>query len=65
MHLCKPTYQAQAWSAHTNKRVRRTFKTLTAARTGRQEAAVALRRREMNVSNRSGEAAGWPRRAQA
>ena len=46
---CKPTFQAQAWSAHDNKPVRKTFKTLAAARVWRQEASVALRRREMNA----------------
>ena len=46
---CKPSYQAQAWSAHDNKPVRKTFKSLGAARAWRQEAAVALRRREMNA----------------
>lgn len=46
---CKPTYQAQAWSAHDKKPVRKTFKTLAAARTWRQDAIVALRRREMNA----------------
>ena len=46
---CKPTFQAQAWSARDKKPVRKTFKTLAAARVWRQEAAVALRRREMNA----------------
>jgi integrase len=46
---CRPTYQAQAWSARDRKPVRRTFSTLSAARAWRQEAQVDLRRRRMNA----------------
>ena len=46
---CRPTYQAQAWSARDRKPVRRTFSTLGAARAWRQEAQVDLRRRRMNA----------------
>jgi integrase len=49
---CTPTYQAQAWSAAERKPVRKTFPTLSAARAWRQEAQVALRRREMNAPSR-------------
>ena len=40
---CNPTYQAQIWSARDGKRLSRTFPTLAAARTWRQDAHVALR----------------------
>ncbi len=46
---CAPTLQAQAWSARDKKPVRRTFRSLAAARRWRQEAQVALRRRELNT----------------
>ena len=42
---CRPTYQASAWSARENKRLRRTFPTLAAARAWRQDAQVAIRAR--------------------
>jgi integrase len=41
---CRPTYQAQAWSARANKPLRKTFKTLAEARAWRQEAQVGLRK---------------------
>ena len=46
---CKPTYQAHVWSARDGKRVRKTFRTLSEARTWRQETQVALRRRTMKA----------------
>ena len=46
---CRPSYQAQAWSARGGKPVRRTFPTLSEARAWRQEAQVDLRRRRMNA----------------
>ena len=44
---CDPSYQAQVWSASNGKRLSRTFPTLAAARTWRQDALVALRRRTL------------------
>ncbi len=41
---CKPTYQANVWSARESKRLYRTFPTLAEARTWRSEAQVALHR---------------------
>ena len=41
---CSPTYQAQVWSSRDRKRVTKTFPSLAAAKSWRQDAAVALRR---------------------
>lgn len=40
---CKPAYQANVWSRRDNKRIRKTFPTLSAAKAWRSEALVALR----------------------
>src|SRR4051794_22282188 len=40
---CKPTYQAQVWSAVDGKRITRTFPTHAAAKSWRQDAVVGLR----------------------
>lgn len=41
---CKPAYQASVWSAREQKRLRKTFATLAAARAWRAEAQTAIRR---------------------
>jgi integrase len=41
---CKPAYQASVWSAREQKRMRKTFSTLAAARAWRAEAQTAIRR---------------------
>jgi integrase len=41
---CKPTYQAHVFDKRSNKRLRKTFDTKTAAKLWRQDAIVALRR---------------------
>jgi integrase len=41
---CKPAYQASVWSASEQKRLRKTFPTLAAARAWRAEAQTAVRR---------------------
>lgn len=46
---CRPTFQAQAWSAADRKPIRKTFPTLAAARAWRQETKVALRRRQLSA----------------
>lgn len=46
---CRPSYQAQVWSAHDSKPLRRTFPTLAAARAWRRTAAVDLGRRRINA----------------
>lgn len=46
---CKPTYQAQAWSALDRKPLRKTFPTLAAARAWRQTAAVDLARQQISA----------------
>jgi integrase len=40
---CSPTWQAQVWDARADKRITRSFATVTAARQWRQDAASALR----------------------
>jgi integrase len=39
---CKPTYQAHVWSRREEKRIRKTFPTLAAARAWRHDAIVSL-----------------------
>lgn len=46
---CRPSFQAQAWSARDRKPVRKTFPTLAQAKAWRQEAQVALRRGTLNA----------------
>ena len=41
---CRPTYQANVWSARERKRIFRTFPTLAAAKAWRGDAQVALRK---------------------
>jgi integrase len=47
---CDPNYQAQVWSARDDKRLSRSFPTLAAARTWRQDAVVALRQGKIRPS---------------
>jgi integrase len=47
---CAPTYQAQVWSARDGRRLSRSFPTLAAARTWRQDALVALRQGKIRPS---------------
>jgi len=49
---CKPRYQAHVWSAREQKRIRKTFPTLGAARAWRHDALVALRRGTMKAPTR-------------
>jgi integrase len=44
---CKPAYQASVWSARDQKRLRKTFPTLAAARAWRAEAQTAIHRGTM------------------
>lgn len=46
---CRPTYQANVWSARDEKRLRKTFPTLAAARAWRAEAQTAIRRGKMRA----------------
>ncbi|MEJ7790987.1 MAG: tyrosine-type recombinase/integrase [Gaiellaceae bacterium] len=46
---CKPAYQASVWSAREQKRLRKTFSTLAAARAWRAEAQTAIRRGTMRA----------------
>ena len=47
---CKPAYQASVWGAREEKRLRKTFSTLAAARAWRAEAQTAIRRGTMRAS---------------
>jgi integrase len=65
---CKPSYQAQVWSARDEKPIRKTFATLADARAWRSESQVALRKRTMRAPSetRLREAAdAWLRAAEA
>jgi integrase len=46
---CRPTYQASAWSAREEKRLRKTFPTLAAARAWRAEAQTAIHRGKLRA----------------
>jgi len=46
---CKPTYQASAWSARDQKRLKKTFSTLAEAKAWRAEAQTAFRRGTMRA----------------
>jgi integrase len=46
---CRPTYQASAWSARDEKRLRKTFPTLAAARQWRAEAQSAIHRGKLRA----------------
>jgi integrase len=46
---CRPTYQASAWSARDEKRIRKTFPTLAAARAWRAEAQTAIHRGKLRA----------------
>jgi integrase len=48
---CKPTYQAQVWSAKDNKPIKKTFPTLAAARSWRSDAAVAVRQGALRAAS--------------
>jgi integrase len=46
---CRPTYQASAWSARDEKRLRKTFPTLAAARRWRADAQSAIHRGKLRA----------------
>ena len=48
---CKPTYQAQVYVVGEGKRLTKTFPTLAAAKSWRQDAVVAARRGGLRSSN--------------
>jgi integrase len=48
---CRPTYQANVWSARDGKRIFKTFATLAEAKAWRSEAHVALRRGTMRAAS--------------
>lgn len=49
---CKPTFQAHVWDRRERKRIRKTFPTLAAAKTWRQDALPALRKGTMKAPAR-------------
>src|SRR5439155_6126138 len=56
---CVPTYQAQVWSRRDRKTIRKTFRTLTAAKAWRQDASVALRKRTMRAPTQTTVRQAW------
>src|SRR2546422_4008377 len=48
---CKPSYQANVWSAREGKRIFKTFPTLAAAKAWRTDAQVALRKGTMRAGS--------------
>ncbi len=65
---CRPSYQAQAYSAREQRTIRRTFASLAEARAWRQDTQVALRKRTMRAPIRTTlaeAAADWLRAAKA
>jgi integrase len=46
---CRPGFQAQVWSPRDRTPIRKTFRTLAEAKRWRQEAQVAVRRRELRA----------------
>jgi integrase len=65
---CKPRYQAQVWSAHDKKPIRKTFATIAEAKAWRAESQVALKQRTLRAPSqiRLREAAAeWLSAAQA
>jgi len=47
---CRPTYQASTYDVAAQKKVRKTFKTISAAKRWRQDAAVAVRTGELTAN---------------
>jgi integrase len=56
---CKPTYQAHVWSAREGKRIRKTFPTIGAARTWRQDALPELRKGTMRAPTQTTLREAW------
>jgi len=56
---CTPTYQAHIWDRREEKRIRKTFDTLAAARVWRQDAVPALRRGTMRAPTQTTLRAAW------
>jgi integrase len=56
---CTPAYQAQVWSTRDHKTIRKTFRTISAAKTWRQDANVALRKRTMRAPTQTTLRQAW------
>jgi integrase len=50
---CRPTYQAQVWSARDNKPIRKTFPTLAAAKAWRSDAQSATRQGRLRAPTKT------------
>jgi integrase len=50
---CTPTYRAHVWDARANRRVRRTFKRLSEAKTWRRDAAAAVAHGDLAAPGRT------------
>ena len=66
--VCRPSFQAQVWSARDRKTIRKTFRTVTEALAWRQEAKVALHTGHLRAPSTTTLAEGaeeWLERAEA
>jgi len=50
---CSPAYEAWVWDAATHRKIRKTFKTMSAAKAWRSDAHVALRRGELRTQTKT------------
>ncbi len=50
---CRPSFQAQVWSSRDRKVIRKTFRTLSAAKAWRQGASVAVRKRTLRAPSQA------------
>lgn len=58
---CTPTYQAHVWDKRTEKRIRKSFPTLAAAKVWRQDAVPALRKGTMRAPSQTTLREAWER----
>jgi integrase len=56
---CSPAFQAQTWSPRDQKVIRKTFRTISAAKAWRQDASVALRKRTMRAPTQTTVRMAW------
>jgi integrase len=56
---CSPTYQAHVWSAREGKRIRKSFPTVSAAKTWREDALPALRKGTMRAPTQTTLRQAW------
>ncbi len=56
---CHPAFQAQVWSPKDRKVIRKTFRTLSAAKAWRQDASVAVRKRTLRAPSATTLRGAW------